>query len=349
MASLLDDPRWDTIKTRDKTDVASFVYAVTTTGIYCRPGCPSRLPRRETIRFFECASDAERAGFRPCLRCRPHDEPAEKRQAEAIAKACALIEAAEERPDFDAIARASGMSRHHFHRMFKQAVGLTPGAYCRALRQRRALDGLSVGRTVTEAIHAAGYGSTSRFYEGFAPALGLDPLAFTKGGAGETILFAVGECSLGSIVVAASARGICAIELGDAPDPLVAALQDRFPNAELKGAEAGFERIVAEAVALVEEPARAFSLPLDIRGTAFQAKVWQVLRTIPPGETVSYAELAVKAGAPSAVRAVASACAANRIAIAIPCHRVVRTDGALSGYRWGVERKATLLKREKGT
>jgi AraC family transcriptional regulator of adaptative response/methylated-DNA-[protein]-cysteine methyltransferase len=337
---------WERIRSRGTSQDGSFVYGVMTTGVYCRPGCPSRLPRKENIRYFPSGEEAKRAGFRPCLRCKPDGPPLEERQAEAISKACALIEAAEEKPDFDAVAKAVGMSRHHFHRIFKQTAGVTPGAFFSARRKARVLDELSRAKTVTDAIYGAGYSSSSRFYETCAPELGMKPSAFAKGGAGEVIRFAVGECSLGSILVAAAAQGICAIQLGDTPEELVEALRNRFPKAELKGGGADFERIVAQVIGLVEEPRRAFDLPLHVRGTAFQQKVWEILRSIPPGETMTYAEVAAKAGRPSAVRAVASACAANKLAVVIPCHRVVRTGGALSGYRWGVERKAALLKRE---
>ena len=337
---------WERLRNRDTSEGGSFVYAVVTTGVYCRPGCPSRLPRKENIRFFASGQEAERAGFRACRRCQPDGASMQERRAEAISKACALIEAVEEKPDFDEVAKAAGMSRHHFHRIFKQTTGVTPGAYFKARRRARALEELSRTRTVTDAIYGAGYSSSSRFYETCAPQLGLKPSSFAKGGAGEVILFAVGECSLGSVLVAATAQGICAIQLGDSPEPLVEALRDRFPNAELKGGDADFERVLAEVISLVEEPKRALGLPLHVRGTAFQHKIWEILRSIPIGETMSYAEVAAKAGCPSAVRAVASACAANKLAVAIPCHRVVRTGGALSGYRWGVQRKAALLKRE---
>ncbi len=340
------DPRWERLRNRDSSECGSFVYGVVTTGVYCRPGCPSRLPREENIRFFASREEAEQAGFRPCKRCQPDCAALAERHAEAISKACALIEAAEGKPDFDAVAAAVGMSRHHFHRIFKQATGVTPGAWLKALRKARTLKGLSRAGTVTEAIYNAGYSSSSRFYETCAPELGLKPSAFKKGGAGEVIRFAVGECSLGSILVAATAHGICAIELGDSPETLVKAFQDRFPNAELKGGDADFQRVVGHVIGLIEEPKRAFDLPLHVRGTAFQQRVWEVLRSIPPGETMTYAEVAAKAGCPSAVRAVASAIASNSHAVAIPCHRVIRTGGALSGYRWGVERKAALLKRE---
>jgi AraC family transcriptional regulator of adaptative response/methylated-DNA-[protein]-cysteine methyltransferase len=341
------DPRWEALKKRDRAVEGQFVVAVVTTGIYCRPGCPSRVPRRENVRFFATNEEAERAGFRPCKRCKPDGASIEERLTAAVAKASALIEAAEGAPDYEAIAKAVGLSRHHLHRAFKRIAGITPGAYLKSLRERRAVAGLSAGARVTEAIYDAGYGSASRFYETLAPKLGLKPGAFAKGGAGEVIRFAVGECSLGSILVAATEKGVCAIELGDAPEALVKGLQDRFPSAELVGGEAAFEEIVARAVGLIEDPRRGLGLPLHVRGTAFQLKVWEALRGIEPGQTATYKELAAKAGVPGAVRAVASACASNKIAVAIPCHRVVRTGGALSGYRWGVDRKAALLARER--
>jgi AraC family transcriptional regulator, regulatory protein of adaptative response / methylated-DNA-[protein]-cysteine methyltransferase len=340
------DPRWEALQQRDPLAEGRFVYAVVTTGVYCRPTCPSRLPHFANVRFFASTEEAQRAGFRPCKRCKPDGRPEEHVTA-AITKATALIEAADGKPDFSAIAEAAGMSRHHFHRAFKRLLGLTPGAYYRALREQRAIEGLSKGSTVTEAIYDAGFGSSSRFYEKLAPRLGMNPSAFTKGGFGEVISFAVGECSLGSILAAATAKGVCAIELGDDPGVLTGNFQDRFPKAELIGGDPGFEKIMAQAIGLAEDPGRSFGLPLHVRGTAFQLKVWDTLRTLKPGETASYKELAAKAGLPGAVRAVAGACASNKIAVAIPCHRIVRTDGSLSGYRWGVERKAKLLAREK--
>ncbi len=342
------DLRWEALAGRDKTADGQFVVGVITTGIYCRPGCPSRLPRRENVRFFATNEEAERAGFRPCKRCKPDGASIEQELTAAVAKASALIEAAEGTPDFEAIAKAVGLSRHHFHRAFKRIAGVTPGAYYKSLREGRAVAGLKAGASVTEAIYDAGYGSASRFYEMLAPKLGLKPAAFAKGGAGEIIRFAVGECSLGSILVAATGKGICAIELGGDPEDLVKALQDRFRKAELVGGDAGFEEIVARAVGLVEQPARGLGLPLHVRGTAFQLKVWEALRGIDPGRTATYKEVAAMTGFPRAVRAVAGAIASNKIAVAIPCHRVVRTGGALSGYRWGVERKAALLARERG-
>jgi AraC family transcriptional regulator of adaptative response/methylated-DNA-[protein]-cysteine methyltransferase len=343
------DPRWEALKTRDRRAEGHFVYAVVSTGIYCRPACPSRLPHPGNVRFFATAAEADQAGFRPCKRCTPDGVAPDTRLTGAIATASALIEAAEGMPDFDAIAEDVGMSRHHFHRTFKRIAGVTPGAYFKAVQQRRAIAGLSQRAAVTEVIYDAGYGSSSRFYETLAPKLGMKPGAFAKGGTGETVWFALGECSLGSILVAATAKGVCAIELGDEPAALAEGFQSRFPNAELIGGDAAFEDIVARAVALVEDPARGLGLPLHVRGTAFQLKVWEALREIKLGQTVSYSELAAQAGRPAAIRAAASACASNKIAVAIPCHRIVRTDGSMSGYRWGVERKAALLSRERKT
>ena len=244
---------------------------------------------------------------------------------------------------------AAGVSRHHLHRAFKRIVGVTPGAYFKSLREGRAVAGLKDGASVTEAIYDAGYGSASRFYETLAPKLGLKPGAYTKGGAGEVIRFAVGECSLGSILVAATEKGICAIELGEEPASAGGRVAAAVPERDTYRGRRGFEEIVAAAVGLVEDPSRGLGLPLHVRGTAFQLKVWEALRAIEPGKTATYKEVAAKAGVPGAVRAVGRAIGSNKIAVAIPCHRVIRTGGALAGYRWGVERKAALLARERSS
>jgi AraC family transcriptional regulator, regulatory protein of adaptative response / methylated-DNA-[protein]-cysteine methyltransferase len=341
------DPRWEAFAGRDRRAEGRFVAGVVTTGIYCRAGCPARLPKPGNVRFFASAAEAERAGFRPCKRCRPDAASSEERLTAAVREACAKIEAAGGAPDFGAIAREAGFSQPHFHRAFKRIAGVTPGAYSKALREGRAVAALKAGASVTEAIYDAGYGSSSRFYETLAPKLGFKPSAYAKAGAGEIIRFAIGECSLGSILVAATAKGVCAIELGDDPQALADDLQRRFRAATLIGGDEGFEEIVAAAVGLVEDPARGLGLPLHVRGTAFQLKVWEALRSIEPGRTATYKEIAEKTGAPGAVRAVGGAIGANKIAVAIPCHRVIRTGGALSGYRWGVERKAALLARER--
>jgi AraC family transcriptional regulator of adaptative response/methylated-DNA-[protein]-cysteine methyltransferase len=263
-----------------------------------------------------------------------------------VAAACRVIEAAETTPRLDELARMAGVSPYHFHRLFKQVTGLTPKAYGEARRAQRIREELGQGRTVTEAIYQAGYGAQSRFYEKSDRMLGMTPSDFRTGGTGVEIRFAVGECSFGAILVAASERGICAISLGNDAEILVQELQDRFPNARLHGNDPCFEQLVARVVGFVETPALGLDLPLDVRGTAFQQRVWQALQAIPAGTTVSYTEIAQRIGLPTAVRAVAGACAANTLAVAIPCHRVVRRDGDLSGYRWGIERKHALLLRE---
>ena len=263
-----------------------------------------------------------------------------------VAQICRIIDAAEQMPSLTMLAARAGLSPSHFHRIFKSVTGLTPRAYGEATRTRRVRSELARSRTVTDAIYDAGFSSGGRFYEATDAALGMTPTAFRAGGADATIQFAVGQCSLGSILVAQSARGVCAILMGDDPDALVRELQDTFPRAQLVGGDAAFERTVATVIGFVEAPAHGLDLPLDVRGTAFQQRVWKALQAIPAGSTASYAEIAKRIGAPGGARAVAQACAANALAVAIPCHRVVRTDGALSGYRWGVERKRNLLARE---
>jgi AraC family transcriptional regulator, regulatory protein of adaptative response / methylated-DNA-[protein]-cysteine methyltransferase len=342
-----DEERWEAVKRRDGTADGVFYYSVLTTGVYCRPSCAARVPRRENVRFYATCGDAERAGFRPCKRCRPNEAPLAERRAEAVAQACRLIEEAEEAPSLDALAKVAGMSRFHFHRVFRSVTGLTPKSYADAHRAKRVRDELARRGTVTEAIYGAGFNSSGRFYAASSDLLGMTPKAFRAGGNGASIRFAVGECSLGSILVAATDKGLCAIQFGDDPEALVRDLQDRFPKARLIGGDESFESLVAKVVGFVEAPGPGLDLPLDVRGTVFQQRVWQALREIPSGATASYAEIAERIGQPKAVRAVAQACASNRIAVAIPCHRVVRTDGALSGYRWGVERKRALLDREK--
>lgn len=340
------DPRWRAVMARDKSSDGAFYYSVATTGVYCRPSCASRLANPKNVRFHATPAEAERAGFRPCKRCRPDNASLDEVHAAAVAKACRTIEAAEEPPSLTELAHGAGLSAYHFHRVFKAVTGLTPKAYAAAGRAGRVRDRLARGAGVTEAIYDAGYNSGSRFYEQSDQILGMTPSAYRAGGVNAQIRFAIAECSLGAILVAASAKGVCAIQLGDDPDTLARDLQDRFPSAVLIGDDPGFEQLTAKVVALVEAPALGLDLPLDLRGTVFQQRVWQALRAIPAGSTASYGEIARRIGAPKAVRAVAQACASNALAVAIPCHRVVRTDGALSGYRWGVERKRALLQRE---
>jgi len=341
-----DEERWAAVLRRDASADGRFYYAVRTTGVYCRPSCAARTPRRENVSFYRTCSDAELAGFRPCKRCRPNAPALAAQRAAAVAKACRLIEESYDLPSLDALAHAAGMSRFHFHRVFKNVTGVTPKAYAAAHRAQRVRHELPRRETVTEAIYGAGFNSNSRFYATAAGTLGMTPTNFRSGGHGASIRFAVGECSLGSVLVAATGKGICAIMLGDNAGALVRNLEDRFPRAQLVGGDTQFERLVATVVGFIEVPARGLDLPLDVRGTAFQHRVWQALRSIPAGSTASYAEIAERIGEPAAVRAVAQACASNPVALAIPCHRVVRKDGGLSGYRWGVERKRALLERE---
>ena len=338
--------RWAAVLAKDSQADGAFVYSVRTTGVYCRPNCAARPARRENVAFHDSIEAAQAAGFRPCKRCKPDQASLAERNALAVAKACRMIEETEEIPSLDDLAAQAEMSPFHFHRVFKGVTGLTPAAYARAQRAERVRQALPASRTVTEAIYDAGFNSGGRFYEASGKVLGMTPSRFRAGGALATIRFAVGECSLGSILVAATDKGVCAILLGDDPELLVRDLQDRFDRAELIGGDAEFEGLVAQVVGLVEQPRLGHDLPLDVRGTAFQQRVWQALQEIPAGETASYAQVAERIGRPSAVRAVAQACAANALAVAIPCHRVVRNDGALSGYRWGVERKRALLERE---
>jgi AraC family transcriptional regulator of adaptative response/methylated-DNA-[protein]-cysteine methyltransferase len=346
MIAANDDPRWEAILRRDRTADGSFLYSVRTTGVYCRPSCGARRPRREHVAFHATAADAERAGFRPCRRCRPDLPSIAERQAAQVAVLCRLIEAADEMPTLEALAARAGWSPSHTHRVFRAVTGVTPRAWFDAHRAGRLQRALAAGASVTEAIYAAGWGSSSRLYERSDRLLGMKPSVFRAGGPAETIRFAVGACSLGSILVAATVRGVCAILLGDDPEALVHELERRFPRAQLVGGDAEFEGLVARVVGLVEHPRIGLDLPLDVRGTAFQRRVWEALRAIPPGTTATYAEIAAAIGMPKAVRAVAAACAANALAVAIPCHRVVRKGGELAGYRWGVERKRALLARE---
>lgn len=342
----IDDPRWPRVLARDAAADGQFFYSVKTTGVYCRPSCGARPARPENVSFHLTRADAEAAGFRPCKRCKPDQPPLAEQHAELIAALCRRIEQAEAVPTLDQLADAAGISPFHLHRVFKAVTGLTPRAYAIAHRAKRMRSELDRAGRVTDAIYDAGYGSNGRFYAEADGLLGMTPSAFRAGGRDVEIRFAIGQCTLGAILVAASARGICAILLGDDPDALARDLQDRFPKATLIGADAGFEATVAQVVGLVEAPQLGHALPLDVRGTAFQQRVWQALRAIPAGATASYAEVAQRIGAPTSMRAVAQACGANALAVAIPCHRVVRSDGALSGYRWGVERKRSLLERE---
>jgi AraC family transcriptional regulator of adaptative response/methylated-DNA-[protein]-cysteine methyltransferase len=343
------DLRWAALVRRDATADGKFYYSVKTTGVYCRPSCAARLARPENVQFHVTCEDAEKAGFRACKRCRPDQPGIAEQTAEKIAKACRLIESSEEAPSLKTLAAYVAMSTFHFHRTFKAVTGLTPTGYASAHRNERMRVSLERSNTVTDAIYEAGFNSSGRFYENSTQVLGMTPSTFREGGANTDIFFAIGECTLGSILVAQSKKGVCSILLGDDPELLARDLQDRFPKANLIGDEVDFQTLIAKIVGLIEKPRVGLDLPLDIRGTAFQQRVWKALQQIPLGSTATYREIAEKIGMPKAVRAVAQACGANALAVAIPCHRVIRNDGSLSGYRWGVERKRVLLERERRT
>jgi AraC family transcriptional regulator of adaptative response/methylated-DNA-[protein]-cysteine methyltransferase len=347
-AVMTEDEKYAALLRRDRACDGMFFYSVRTTGEFCRPSCAARPPRRENVGFHASVAAAERAGFRACKRCRPAEPDQASRHEAAIARACRLIETAEAAPKLADLAQAAGMSAFHFHRVFRQATGVTPRAFAAASRAARVRAQLGQAGTVTRAIYEAGYNAPSRFYAEAPARLGMTPSAWRAGGAGVRIRFALGACALGAILVAATEKGVCAIELGDDPEALLRGLQDRFPRAELVGADAGFEQMVAAVVGLMEAPGRAPAVKLDIGGTAFQQRVWQALQAIPPGQTASYTQVAASIGAPRSARAVARACASNALAVAIPCHRVVRSDGGLSGYRWGIARKRALLASEAG-
>lgn len=341
-----DAARWAAVLMRDAAADAHFVYAVRTTGAYWHPSAGVRRPKRENVEFFDSPAAARAAGYHAGRR--GVSMRTRSKQASFVAQACRLIEAAETPPTLEDLAAEMGVSPFHLHRVFKAALGLTPKAYAAAFRARRVRSELQTRNTsITAAIYSAGFNSNSRFYETADRLLGMRARDYQAGGRGATIRFAVGRCALGDILVAQSQQGICAISLGDSADALVRELQDQFPQAQLIGGDPAFERLVAEVVGFVERPSIGLHLPLDIRGTAFQERVWRALREIPPGATANYAEIARRIGAPKAARAVALACAANRIAVAIPCHRVIRRDGDLAGYRWGVARKRALLQREE--
>jgi AraC family transcriptional regulator of adaptative response/methylated-DNA-[protein]-cysteine methyltransferase len=345
--AVADDPRWARIVARDRAADGQFWYSVMTTGVYCRPSCPSRTANPRNVQLHDTLEAAKATGFRPCRRCNPDGPSIDSENAAIVARACRLIEQSDEEPSLTELAATVARSPGYFHRLFKAATGLTPKDYAAAHRATKVREGLANGNnTVTEAIYDAGFNSSGRFYEKSTDMLGMTPTQYRAGGANEDIRFAIGQCSLGAILVASSTKGVASILLGGDPAELVRKLQDRFPKANLIGADGNYEAFVARVIGFVEAPNLGLDLPLDVRGTVFQERVWQALREIPVGQTVSYAQVARRIGAPKAIRAVAGACAANKLAVAIPCHRVVRSDGSLSGYAWGVERKRALLDRE---
>jgi AraC family transcriptional regulator of adaptative response/methylated-DNA-[protein]-cysteine methyltransferase len=340
-----NDQRWNAVVRKDPAADTKFFYSVRSTGVYCRPTCAARLPNRENVEFHSTSKHAERAGFRPCKRCKPNDLSA-NHHAAAITNACKLITDSSETPDITALATAANMSPSHFHRTFKSFTGLTPKSYAAAHRAERVRKQLARSRTVTSAIYNSGFNSNAPFYANSKKLLGMNPTAFRRGGRGVTIQFALAKCSLGFILVAATNIGICSISLGDDPTELITDAQRRFPKANFIEPDEIFKKQVAKVVTFIERPAMGLSLPLDIQGTAFQQRVWQELRKIPCGQTSTYSKIAQKIGSPKSIRAVGQACGANPIAVAIPCHRVLGTDGSLSGYRWGLPRKSQLLNSE---
>jgi AraC family transcriptional regulator of adaptative response/methylated-DNA-[protein]-cysteine methyltransferase len=341
MSDAIDtESAWAAFAARDRAADGRFVVAVRTTGIYCKPSCPARHPRRENVSFYPAPDHARAAGYRACLRCRPDDIG---RDRTAVARAITLLDAADPAPSLDQLAAAVGYAPHHFHRLFKRATGVTPAAYARGLKARRAAEALAAGASISAAIYDSGYSAPSRFYAHGAQRLGMAPSAWSRGGAGVTIRWIVTDTSLGPMLVAATDRGICRIAFDAAPDDL----GRLFPNAQIRPGDASLATLARQVVALVESPARHHDLPLDVLGTAFQEAIWQALRTIPAGETRSYAELAALAGRRGAVRAAGSACGANHVPVLIPCHRVTRSDGAIGGYAFGPERKRVLLTREQ--
>lgn len=350
--AIRDEDRWAAVLAKDAQRDGEFLFAVKTTGIYCRPSCPARPARRENVEFFDTAAQAVEAGYRACKRCKPDGASPEQQRQALVLQACQAIERnldlGETGLSLDDLAAQVGLSPHHFHRLFKAATGLTPGQYRKAVQARRVTAALKEASSVTEAIYGAGFSSSGRFYEEAGASLGMSPSSFRQGAAGERIRHTVEHSPLGMMLVAATGRGVCAIEFADDKSALEERLKARFPKAVFEPGDEAFRRWVAQILAYLDLPKGSLDLPLDVQGTAFQRRVWQALQDIPSGQTLSYSELAQRLGQPKAVRAVASACANNAIAVAIPCHRVVRTGGQLGGYRWGLARKAALLRREGG-
>jgi len=346
MAYYQDEEKWQAIEHRLSQADGTFVYAVKTTGIYCRPSCPSRIPKRENVVFFSDHTEAENAGFRPCKRCEPNSASARDNDIRKVRQACEVMKQSGNFPVLDDLAKAVGLSRSHFHKIFREALGVTPKQYATGLRRQRLEKSLREVPSITQAIYDAGFCSSSRFYEKSISLLGMTANKSRNGAAGLTIRVAITGCFLGHMLVAATDRGICAIEFGSEPDPLMKNIKRRFPNAELIEYDHEFAQWVERVIAFIETPENGLELPLDIRGTAFQERVWKALQEIPPGKTKSYTELAEYIGQPKSVRAVARACAANKIAVAIPCHRAVGKNGDLAGYRWGLDRKWLMLERE---
>ncbi len=344
---LSDNDKWNALVQRNIRSDDAFFYGVLTTGVYCRPVCSSRLPNRRNVRFFSTCEEAEKAGFRPCKRCHPNDKERQDPKTLAVLNACRMIEDADNPLNLEEIAEKAGFNAYYFHRIFKRIVGVTPKQYAMEIRLKKTRACLQSGQTVTEAIYNSGFESSSRFYEKSTAVLGMTPSAYKNGAPDIQIQHAVVQSYIGWVLVAMTEKGICSVTLGDSPEKLIEDLYQSFPKAKFKEPDQNFEAVLAKVLTLITAPySRSFELPLDIRGTAFQRRVWDALQQIAPGSTASYAEIAASIGQPSAARAVAHACAANPVALVIPCHRVIRRNGKLSGYRWGVERKRNLLERE---
>ena len=352
MPAVMNNPElWNAVLSRDASRDGSFVFAVRSTGIYCRPSCPARRPRREQVRFFQLPEAAEQAGFRACRRCHPRRARTADPQIELVRHICHAIDEHDEEPlTLKTLSAETGVSANHLQRTFKDIMGITPRQYKENRRLTHFKANIKTGASVTDAMYAAGYGSSRGLYEKSSAQLGMTPATYGRGGRGMRIIYTIADCPLGRVLMAATARGVCSVALGDSDAELTAALFAEYPNASIDSKDTVISPSLNLWLSKVLDQLNGHSvrvdLPLDIRATAFQWRVWEELRRIPLGQTRSYQEIAKAFGKPKAVRAVASACAANHIAVAIPCHRVVRNDGALSGYAWGVERKRALVARE---
>jgi AraC family transcriptional regulator, regulatory protein of adaptative response / methylated-DNA-[protein]-cysteine methyltransferase len=342
-----DERRWYAIVQREQDADGSFFYGVKTTGVFCRPGCPSRLPNRENVEFFSNSREAQSAGYRPCMRCNPSSNSKNEEKEQIIIQACRSIVQSNGPLKLRDLAEGAGISPYHFHRLFKKIVGITPKQYASSHQADRFRECLKSSRSITDAIYCAGFSSSSGAYSKKRDHLAMKPGDYRAGGAGIIIHYGLAQCNFGWLIVAITDRGICAVEFGDDPAVLPQQVQSRFPKAHLEQAGSGFVDLIRDVVEFVNAPQESFNLPLDIRGTAFQQKVWSVLRHIKPGQTLSYTDVAENIGKPTAVRAVATACASNKLAVVIPCHRVISKDGTISSYRWGIERKKRLLESEK--
>lgn len=338
--------RWRAVLARDYEADGAFVLAVTSTGIFCRPICPAKRPRRDRVEFYDTPADARRAGYRACLRCKPEDEAFGRRHTDAIAKATSLISESESMPTLARLAKSAGLSVFHFHRLFRRTVGVTPRQFRAQVMIGRAKRSLRGGESVTASLYDAGFSSNGRFYETAAGRMGMAPKKIAVGGVEETIRFVVRRCKLGLVLVAATQKGVCEVWLGEDAGKLAKRLREAYPRAKIASRDPRMNDLIKKVVLLVERPTRGIALPLDLRGTAFEMRVWETLRRIPIGKTKTYGEIAAAIGHPGAARAVGSACARNHVAVVVPCHRAVGADKKLHGYRWGLERKRRLLEIE---